>query len=309
MLHPDPRRVFIVGWGSGCTAGSAALYPVQAIDCAEIEPRVFRTAPFFQNLNFEVQKDPRFAISFKDARNLLLTSGRTYDVIISEPSNPWVSGMSSLFTSDFYAIALERLASDGIFCQWFHYYDLTLPDVKVQIKTFCRYFPYVSLWLVPPRPVAEGEKAVPIGDILLVGSRNPMSLDYRRVSEAFRDPAIRRDLNSVSVENELSFLLNCAADQEDLKAFAGSAPLNTDDLPYIELNAPKGLYAAASHVLEDQFRIYEALAGSGRSALPPIENYSDLDSAEVHTRMAQLLRGKLQKERAGRLLAGPVPEP
>ncbi len=265
MLHPNPRRVFIVGWGSGCTAGSAGLYPVQVIDCAEIEPRVFRTAPFFQDLNFQVQKDPRFAIFFKDARNLLLTSGRTY--------------------------------------------DLTLPDVKVQIKTFCRFFPYVSLWLVPPRPAAEGEKAAPIGDILLVGSRNPMSLDYRRVNETFRDPAIRRDLNSVSVEDELSFLLNYAADQEDLKAFAGSAPLNTDDLPYIELNAPKGLYAAASHVLEDQFMIYEALAGSGRSPLPPIENYYQLDSAEVHARMAQLLRSKLQNERARRLLEGLIPEP
>jgi spermidine synthase len=308
MLHPDPRRVFIVGWGSGCTAGSASLYPVEAIDCAEIEPRVFRTAPFFQDLNFEVQKDPRFAIFFKDARNLLLTSGRTYDLIISEPSNPWVSGMSSLFTSEFYAIALQRLASDGIFCQWFHYYDLTLPDVKVQIKTFCRDFPYVSLWLVPPRPAADGEKAAPIGDILLVGSRNPVSLDYQRVSETFRDPAIRRDLNSVSVEDELSFLLNYAADQEDLKAFAGPAPLNTDDLPYIELNAPKGLYAAASHVLEDQFTIYNALAGSGHSPLPPIENYSQLDSAEVYARMAQLLRSKLQNERARRLLEGPVPE-
>jgi hypothetical protein len=99
------------------------------------------------------------------------------------------------------------------------------------------------------------------------------------------------------------------ADQEDLKAFTGPAPLNTDDFPYIELNAPKGLYAAASHILEGQFMTYNALSNSGRSPLPPIENYSLLKSAEVYTRLGQVLRSKMQLERARRLLDGSSDHP
>ena len=173
VLHPDPQTVFIVGWGSGSTAGSAALYPVRSLTCAEIEPEVFRTAGFFRDLNFGVQGDPRFTLLLQDARTVLLTDKRAYDLIISEPSNPWVSGMAGLFTSEFYRLALRRLNDDGVFCQWFHYYDLTLGDIRVQINTFCRHFPYVSLWLVPPRLTPDGASATPVGDILLVGSRQP----------------------------------------------------------------------------------------------------------------------------------------
>jgi len=305
ILHPDPRRVFVVGWGSGGTAGSAGLYPVSEIDCAEIEPEVFRAAPFFENLNRDIQADRRFRALLSDARNLLLTRDKSYDVIISEPSNPWVSGMSSLFTSDFYSIALSRLGGDGVFCQWFHYYDLTLADVKVQIRTFCERFPYASLWLVPPRPARRGERTVPIGDILLIGSRRPVSLDWRRISAAFASPGVREDLRSASIEDEISFLCNQVADREDLLRFCAGASLNTDDSPLIELAAPKGLFSAQGRVLEDQLSIYSALAECGREPLPRVENSPIFSEgapkaarAEAYERLARACERNLQVGRA-----------
>ncbi len=305
ILHPDPRRVFVVGWGSGGTAGSAGLYPVTEIDCAEIEPEVFRAAPFFEGLNRDIQGDRRFRALLSDARNLLLTRAQTYDVIISEPSNPWVSGMSSLFTSDFYTIAASRLRDEGVFCQWFHYYDLTLVDVKVQIRTFCDRFPQASLWLVPPRPARRGEKAVPIGDILLIGSRKPVALDWRRISAAFASPGIREDLRNASIEDEISFLCNRVADREDLLRFCAGAPLNTDDFPLIEFAAPKGLYPAQGHVLEDQLSIYSALAECGREPLPPVENSPFFSAAapkaervKAYEKLARACERNLQLARA-----------
>ncbi len=308
-LHPAPSTAFIVGWGSGCTAGSAALYPLREIHCAEIEPAVFDTAPLFEQLNRGVQRDPRFRILRRDARSLLLAGGRRYDVIISEPSNPWVSGMASLFTSEFYRIVAERLEEGGVFCQWFHYYDLGLQDIRVQAATFCRRFPYASLWLVPPSAGPEGQPT-PVGDILLLGSLKPLPLDFRRVQAAWSLPGVREDLRAAGIRDELELLAAWSADRADLLAFAGRAPENTDERPLLELSAPRGLYSA-SNSREQRLAMYEALAAVGRDPLPPLTNHpalSAVDSgaaagsaAAVYERLAALYQARLQPLRARRL--------
>ncbi len=294
-LHPSPRTAFIVGWGSGCTAGSAALHPLREIHCAEIEPAVFDAAPFFEGLNRGVQRDPRFTVLLRDARNLLLSGGPRYDLIISEPSNPWVSGMSSLFTEEFYRIVAQRLEEGGVFCQWFHYYDLGLEDIRVQVATFCRRFPYASLWLVPPSTGPEG-RATPVGDLLLLGSLQPLPLDYRRVQEALKAPAVRQDLEAVGIPDELALLAAWSADRADLLAFAGDAPGNTDDRPLLELNAPKGLYRATNS-REQRLAMYQTLAAIGHDPLPPLQNHPALD----YERLGALYEARLQPARARRL--------
>jgi spermidine synthase len=300
-LHPGPRSAFIIGWGSGSTAGAAALHPLQAIHCAEIEPAVFDAAPFFQELQHGVQRDERFTVHLQDARNVLATSASRYDVIISEPSNPWVSGMSSLFTDDFYRIAAERLEEGGVFCQWFHYYDLGLGDIRVQLATFCRRFPHASLWLVPPARSAQAGQATPVGDMLLLGSFRPLPLDYGRAQEVLRSAEIREDLRRVGIEDELALLAVWAADREDLLAFAGEVPLNTDDRPFLELNAPKGLYSA-SNTRDQRLAMYGTLAGQGSRALPPLVNPPAwTGSASVRERLAALYEDWLLPARARRL--------
>ena len=306
-LHPSPGTAFIVGWGSGCTAGSAALYPLREIHCAEIEPVVFETAYAFEQLNRGVQRDPRFTMHLQDARSILLAGGRRYDVIISEPSNPWVSGMASLFTAEFYRIVAERLADGGVFCQWFHYYDLGLQDIRVQVATFCRRFPFASLWLVPPSSGPEG-RPTPVGDILLLGSLGPLPLDFQRVKAAWSLPGVREDLGAAGIRDELELLAVWSADRSDLLAFAGRAPENTDERPLLELSAPKGLYSA-SNSREQRLAMYEALASVGRDPLPPLENHPALGAVgsaagparAVYERLAGLYEARLQPIRARRL--------
>ena len=112
----------------------------------------------------------------------------------------------------------------------------------------------------------------------------------------------------MGVRDEWSLLCNRAADQDDLRRFAGSARLNTDDSPYIELNAPKGLYAAAEHIVQDQFAIYNALVGAGRELLPPVVNHPALaegtrteDRAVLFSELARIYRQKLQFRKAEKL--------
>ena len=247
LLHPSPRRVLVIGWGSGATASSAALHPaVEAIECAEIEPAVFEAAPLFAELGGGLLDDPRFSIAFRDGRNHLLRARESWDVIVSEPSNPWISGVSNLFTREFYEVVLGRLAPDGVFGQWFHYYNLHASDVRVEVKTFYTVFPHASLWLVPPFTTADGTKSLG-ADMLLVGSREPHALDWSRLERVLGETAVGEDLRATRVLHDpLSLAATWAMGRDEMEHwveegedFGSPTPLNTDDHPYIELVAPR----------------------------------------------------------------------
>ena len=86
LLHPAPKRVLVIGWGSGASAASAALYPVDSVECVEIEPATWEAAPFFADLSGRLKDDPRFRIAFRDARNHVLRSAGGWDVIAHNPT-------------------------------------------------------------------------------------------------------------------------------------------------------------------------------------------------------------------------------
>jgi spermidine synthase len=246
LLHSAPRRVLVIGWGAGATAASAALHPLASLECVEIERATWDAAPFFADLGGRLKDDPRFSIVFADARNHLLRSRAEYDVVVSEPSNPWIAGVSSLFTREFFEIVLARLAPAGVFGQWFPYYDLDAADVKVELRTFLSVFPHASLWLVPPTAAPDGSRNLG-ADLLLVGGREPQSIDWPKLERAFGDARIGGDLRSTRVLGDATALVaswamgreEMARWAEDRAAFPSGTPLNTDDYPYLELVAPQ----------------------------------------------------------------------
>ena len=267
LLHPGARRVLVIGWGSGATAASLALYPLGSLECVEIEPAEWDTAPFFAELSGRLRNDPRFRIVFRDARNHVLRSRGGFDVIVSEPSNAWISGVSNLFTREFHEAAKGSLAPGGIFAQWFHYYSLEPADVKVEIRTFLSVFKDVSLWAAPPLGPKDGVKNLG-ADLLLVGSREPHRLDWGRLAGAFADPGIGRDLRATGVFEDAETLAatwtmgraELERWVEDRQAFPSGTPLNTDDHPYIEFVAPRGNVMAPSEAARLAAAQYEAMA-------------------------------------------------
>jgi spermidine synthase len=274
LLHPAPRSVLVVGWGAGATVASAARHPVERLECVEIEPATWRAAPLFDALSREVRRDPRFRIVFRDGRNHLLRSGARWDAIVSEPSNPWISGVSNLFTRDFYAVARERLAPGGVFGQWFHYYNLDPLDVKVELATFAAVFPHVSLWLVPPLGAPEAGSLT--ADLLLVGSREPHALDPVRLRAAMAGP-IGDDLRSTGViRDEAAVIAAWTMDRDTLlrwtadPAFPRGTPLNTDDHPWIELRAPRRNVLVPDEVARVARELYLSLGESGAGLVPPL---------------------------------------
>jgi spermidine synthase len=146
-FEPAPRRVLIIGFGSGMTVSAVARYPdVERIDCVEIEPAVINAAPYLASLSRNVLSDTRVHVIFDDARNYLLTTRDKYDLIISEPSNPWIAGVATLFTDEFYAAARRTLTPGGRFVQWLQAYSLAPDDLRMVAATLVPHFAEVTLW-------------------------------------------------------------------------------------------------------------------------------------------------------------------
>jgi spermidine synthase len=126
MARPDATQAALIGFGSGVTCHVVLGSPnLQRLDTVEIEPEMVRGSAFFKPVNYRAYDDPRSHIWFDDAKAYFATAGLKYDFIISEPTNPWVSGVSSLFTVEFYQETKRYLKPGGVLAQWLQGYELS----------------------------------------------------------------------------------------------------------------------------------------------------------------------------------------
>lgn len=228
LFNPDADSALVIGLGTGITLRQTLDYPTVQVDCAEISPEVAKIARHFSRENEQVLDSPRVRLLIQDGRNLLLTRGNNYDVIISEPSNPWQTGNANLFTREFYTLARTRLTATGIFCQWLPLYDLPTAKLKVALQTFADSFPHIRVFLLG-------------GDIILLGSNNGQSLDLNQFDLSTHSKSTLSHLAQAGIASshqlrERYYFGNATL----LKEAAGTAPLNTDDLPHLEFTRQTG---------------------------------------------------------------------
>ena len=183
LLHPAPARALVIGLASGTTAGSVLTHPVEKLDIVEIEPASEPASHLFDFVNGRPLDDPRTTLTFADARSYLRGSEQLYDVIISEPSNPWMAGPANLFTQEFFEIGSRALTDGGLFTQWIQMYSLEPSLLRSAIATFQSVFPHVYAF----HPLRKN-------DLILVGSKSPIELDVARIGTRWQVPAVRSDL-------------------------------------------------------------------------------------------------------------------
>ena len=230
LVHGSARQVCIIGLGSGVTLGAALAHPVQRADVVEISADVVTAAGFFTRENHNALADPRAHLILGDGRSHVLLSSRVYDVIISEPSNPWMSGMATLFTRQFFAAARDRLRPDGILCQWAHTYDISEGDLRSIVATFSSVFPHAAAWLV-------GD-----ADLLLIGSLEPVGPRLDRVARGWQQPLVAGSLAEVSATGLFSLLSLCLGGDEYVKTYGRNAQVQTDDRLALEYSAPRSIW-------------------------------------------------------------------
>ena len=246
LFPGDPQNALVVGLGSGVSAGALAQMPgMQRVDCVEIEPEVARAASFFSEINHGVLEQPQFNLILTDARHLLTGSKQTYDLIVSEPSNPWMSGIASLYTKEAFELVKSRLSGNGLFCQWIHGYAMSEADFKLVLNTFASVFPDMMLF-------------TPAGsDYLIIGSQRRIETDYKRVGDAIAaSPAMARDLRLIGLGHPFAFLAaTFIFDDKAAREYAAGAPVHTDDRMTLEFSAPRSLLKNSGLRVEESLRM------------------------------------------------------
>jgi len=230
LLHPDAHDVCVIGLGSGVTLGAALRHEIDRADVVEISPEVVEASQFFADDNGHALEDPRTRLIVGDGRSHLQLTADRYDVIISQPSNPWMAGVAALFTHDFFLAARDRLAPGGIFCQWAHTYDITDADLRSIAATFASVFPNGTLWLI-------GE-----ADVLFIASNDPLGSRLDGLADEMQSPDVATDLAAVSVFDAFSLLSLYVAGPQELLRYGQGAFVQTDDHPLLEFSGPRGVY-------------------------------------------------------------------
>jgi spermidine synthase len=256
LLHPNPRDLLIIGLGSGVTLASALVHPIRRADVVEISPEVVEASTYFAAENRDPLEDPRSRLVLGDGRSHLQLSSRQYDVIISEPSNPWMAGVAALFTREFFTAARNRLAPGGIICQWAHTYNITGADLRSIVATFRSVFPHGTMWLIGR------------SDLLLVASVEPLEGRFANLRRGWETPEIAADLSAVSAVEPFAFLSLFAGGAHEMERYASGAPLQVDDRMALEFSGP---LAANLDAATENARSIFALGGH-RNAPPEVRD-------------------------------------
>ncbi|MCX7011594.1 MAG: fused MFS/spermidine synthase [Candidatus Sumerlaeota bacterium] len=245
-LKPQAKDVCVIGLGSGCTVGALLAHPeVASVDVAEISPDVVRAARHFHKVNNHALDDPRSHIHRADGRNFLLLTNKTFDLIVSEPSNPWVSGIANLFTREFFEIARSRLRPGGMHCQWIHSYTFGPDDFAAILKTLGGTFRHTQLW------------ELGLDDYLVVGSDAPIPIDVEAAYLSWTRGQVPDIVNAIYMNDPMQLANHFLADGRALEPWTADGRTLVDDRPSLEFSAPRYLLGEKDFFLSAKKRLLE----------------------------------------------------
>jgi spermidine synthase len=291
LFKPDAKEVLIIGFGSGCTSGRSLLFPGTHVTCCELEPAVYAASEQFGKLNSrphektraaiearnaelppeqrltpeQIDKEARFSIIFGDGRTALQGSGKKFDIVSSEPSNPWIAGVSNLFTREFFRSAREHLTDGGVLAQWIQTYNFTLKDYLMIVRTMRSEFSYYGVI-----ELSSGS------DTLLLASNKPLVPNLERLARLQKvvdaTPTIKTDFESWfgSADLRWALLSSYMLGKEQLDQLVDkdrSTVLNTDLNLQLEFDAPLHLFRKLDQKELVNFSVYHALRDRWTSQL------------------------------------------
>jgi spermidine synthase len=218
LVHSEPRDAFIVGFGGGNTAFSLTRAPeLSTIRVVELEPAIVDAVRTTNQDFVPALLDPRVDLEFNDARNALLVEGDLYDIVVSQPSHPWLAGSGTLFTREFFEIVNARLRAGGVFGQWVNLFNMDAVTLGAILKSFYEVFPY-------------GFALRPSGgrDLLVFGSQQPLILDPVRLAARLRHRELADHLARQRVATVSDLLRDFAFSRTEILLSVQTGPANTD---------------------------------------------------------------------------------
>ncbi len=238
LFAHNHRRGAVIGYGSGTSAGAMLRYPdLEALDVIEIERGVIDASNYFESINHNPLTDSRTRLILEDGRTHMAYTDKIYDVITSEPSNPWIAGISNLFTVDFYRAVRGRLAPDGLFGQWIQLYQLSTDTFKAMVASLQQVFPHVTIFLSPP------------SDVVVLASAEPIRVPWEALQQRFAVPGVAADFRRIGILNPSGLLLYFLASDDAVREFtSGVSSRNTDDNVWLEHRMAREFFTAQDNL-------------------------------------------------------------
>ncbi len=278
-LHPAPRSVLQIGFGSGGTCYSLCLHrEVQAIEVIELNPDVLKVArEWFSEVNHGVLDDPRVRVRIADAKSHVAVTSQTYDLILSDSTHPRFRGNAALYARDYFANCSRRLRPGGILSTWLPLYGMSVEDIRGILKSVQSVFPHVQVWYANSEPHEN---------TIVIASRQPLAIDPAALARRLADPPVAADLADVRITSATELLDFFMLGDRAISEFSRAGRLNTDDHPRLEYLAPRSLRRKQSWV--DNFAAL-------RLAREPIDPYLAGASAGERAALARWHAGTTWK--------------
>lgn len=229
--HPDPKIIANIGMGSGLTTHTLLASPgIERVDTIEIEPAMVAGARGF---TFRVRRafnDPRSKIHFADAKTFFTLRKQKYDIIVTEPSNPWVSGVASLFSTEFYGNVRTHLTADGVFVQWLQLYEFSNELMMSVFKALSENFSEFTIYSTDDAN-------------LLILAKVDGTLGLPDFAPLFTGD-MAKELETVGITSEHDLRVRQIADHKDIRSVFTSfnVPANSDYYPYLDTHAARARF-------------------------------------------------------------------
>jgi spermidine synthase len=267
LSQVDQPSVNIIGFGAGGSSWAATLYDISSIECVELVPAVLEASSFFPEINHGVLDDPQLTIITGDGRNYLLLTDKIYDIISVDATSPKSAGSGNLYTEEFYQLCQKRLSQDGLMLQWLPFHLLSEVELKMTTRTFLQVFPHASLWFSFQRNY-----------FLLVGTQQPLSLDFQRLVSLTLQEDIQKELGPLAINDAFDVLTCFIMDEEALSNYVNGARLNTDNHPYLEFEPSMGYFLIEEYIQKN----ISSIAPLRQSIWPYLVNVGRTES-EIQT--------------------------
>jgi predicted membrane-bound spermidine synthase len=238
FLCLDAKRALVIGLGSGMTGGAVLQHPGVQLEVVEISPEVVQAARLFTAYNGGILDHSRVRVVVEDAKSFLRTTDHKYDVIISEPSNPWMAGVGAVFSLEYYGNCRAHLNPGGVMAQWVQRYESDDGALQIVVKTFGLAFPSFSVWELAR------------GDLMLLGSSEPLSVDFRALQQRLSQPAVKADLARIDLFRLPVLLAREMVSRENAPFITGpSVAAHSDFYPVLDYVAERAFFVRDSTAL------------------------------------------------------------